>query len=130
MNHADNLVLTAHGWAVGAWTILVMAAVLGLATNQTLQLISAHFQSGERSIASATSITPSAAKPVGARYDTPPIILTVPFAVTRTQQMMVARAKHRADFAHRVDRFRSGLKAAPGLIAGLALLGVSQSPSH
>jgi hypothetical protein len=130
MNHADNPVLHGHGWAVGAWTILVMAAVLGLASNQTLQLISTHFQFGEGSIASATSVMPSAATPAGARHDTPPIILTVPFAITRMQQMMVARVKHRTDFAHRIDQFRSGLKAAPGLIAGLALLGASQSPNH
>ena len=130
MNHADNPVMRGRGWAVGAWTILVMAAVMGIASNQTSQLITTHFQFGERGITSAAKAVESAAKPAVARYDTPPIILTIPFAITRTQQIMVARLKHRAEFARRVGQFRSGLRSAPGLLAGLALMGATQSSSH
>jgi len=127
MNHVDNPIPHGRGWAVAAWTILVMAAVLGVASDQTSQLISTHFQFGERSIATATKEIATVAKHAVARYDTLPIVLTVPFAVTRTQQMMLARVKHRAEFAHRVNQFRSGMKSAPGLLAGLALMGASSS---
>ena len=130
MNHADNLVLQGHDWAVAAWTILAMAAFLGLASSQTSQLIGNNLQFGERSIASATSEMAIAARHAVGRHDALPIILTVPFAVTRTQRMMVARVKHRTEFARRVGQFPSGLKTAPGLLAGLALVGASHSPSH
>jgi hypothetical protein len=106
-----------------------MAAVLGLASDQTSQLISTHFQFGERAIVTAAVAVESAAQPV-ARYHTLPMILTVPFALTRTQQMMVARLKQRDEITHRVGQLRSGLKAAPGLLAGLALIGASQSSHH
>jgi hypothetical protein len=129
MYHAENPVLPGHGWASAAWSILVIAAVLGLASNQTSELISTHLQFGERSIASATWEMATAAKHAVVGHDALPIILTVPFAVTRTQRMMVARVKHRAEFARHGD-LRSGLKAAPGLLAGLALIGASRSPTH
>jgi hypothetical protein len=130
MDHGNNPISRGRGWAVAAGTILVMAAVLGIASDQTSQFIGSHFRFGERSIASASQEVASVAKHAVAGYDTLPIILTVPFAVTRTQQMMVARVKHRAAFAHRVDQFRSGLKAAPGLLAGLALMGATSSSNH
>ena len=129
MNHVDNPISRGQGWAVAAGTILVMAAILGIASDQTSQWIGYHFQFGERSIAAATAEVASVATHAVAHYDTPPIVLTVPFAVTRTQQMMVARVKHRAEFAHRIDRVRTSLKAAPGLLAGLALMGAT-SPSR
>jgi len=130
MNHADNPVSNQRGWAVAAWTILVMAAVLGLASDQTSQLISTHFRFGERTIASAATVVESAALPAGVRYGNAPIILTVPFAVRKTQQMLVARVKHRGEFASHVSQLRGGIKAAPGLLAGLALIGASQSSNH
>jgi hypothetical protein len=126
MNHAEP-VSRGQGWAVAAWTILVMAAVLGVASDQTSQLITSHFQFGKPSIEFAPKPVASVAKHAVTPYDTLPIILTIPFAVTRTQRMMVARAKHRAEFAHRLGQARSDLKAAPGLLAGLALMGVSSS---
>jgi len=130
MNHADDPVSEGRGWAVATWTILVMAAVLGLASSQSSRLIKSHFQLGERSIASVAKAMASAAKPAVARHDALPLILTVPFAVTRTQQILAARLKYRAEFGLRVGQFRSRLRSAPGLLAGLALIGASQSPSH
>jgi len=130
MNHADNPVSRSRGWAVAASTILLMAAVLGLASNQTSQLITSHFQFEERSIASDAKAMASAAKSAVARHDALPLVLTVPFAVTRTQLMMAARVKHRVEYARRVGQFRSGLRFAPGLLAGLALIGASHSPNH
>lgn len=130
MNHADYPVASGSGWAVAAWTILVMAAVLGLASDQTSQLIRTHFRFGEHAIITAAKAVESAAKPAIARNDALPLILTVPIAITRTQQMVVARVKHRAEFARRVGQVRSAVKAAPGLLTSLALIGASQSPSR
>jgi hypothetical protein len=107
----------------------MMAVVLGLASDQTSQLLRTHFQFGERAILTAAVAVESAAQPVP-RYHTLPMILTVPFAVTRTQQMIVARLKQRDEITHRVGQIRSNLKAAPGLLAGLALIGASQSSHH
>ncbi len=126
MNHADTPVSHGHGLVVASWTIVMMALVLGLASDQTSQLLRAHFQFGESAIVTAAVAVESAAQPV-ARYHTLPMILTIPFAVTRTQQMMVARLKQRDEITHRVAQLHTSLKAAPGLLAGLALIGASQS---
>lgn len=129
MNHADTPMSHGHGLVVASWTILMMAVVLGLASDQTSQLLRAHFQFGERAIVTAAVAVESAAQPVPKDH-TLPMILTVPFAVTRTQQMMVARLKQRDAITHRMGQLHTSLKAAPGLLAGLALIGASQSSNH
>jgi hypothetical protein len=128
MNHADFPVSRERGLAVGAWTILVMAAILGLASNQTSQLLATHFQFGERAVTSAAIVVETAAEPMLSKHQTFPMILTVPFAFTRAQQM-VARVKQRDEFAHRTNQVRSGFKGTPALLAGLALIGAS-SPNY
>ncbi len=130
MNHADNPVLHGHDWAVAAWMILLMAVVLGLASNQTLQLISADSQFRAHSISDTAQEMATVARLAIPHHDTFPAVLTVPFAVTRTQRMMVARVKHRAEAARRDDQLRSDEKAAPRLLTGLAILGASQSSNH
>lgn len=127
MNHAHNPISRGRAVAVAAWTVLVTAAVLGITSNDTSQLISAHFRSGGQSFAVAAEAVAEAATEPATRHDTLPIVLTIPFAVTRTQQMMVARLKHRAELAHRMELVRANLKSAPGFLAGLALIGASQA---
>jgi hypothetical protein len=121
MEHAENPVLHGHDWAIAAWTIIAFAAVLGISSNLTAQFLSAHGTSALPATVIAHAVKPQ---------DTFPIILTVPFAVARTQREMVAHAQHHAEFANRLQRLKSDLKAAPGLVAGLALMGASQSSSH
>lgn len=130
MNHPDNLVYQRRAWLSAGAMILMMAAVLGLASDQTLLLIARHFQFGERSIASSTKAMTSAAKPIVAHRGAPPVILTVPFATTRTRQIMEAGVKHRAEFARRVGNFRSRQRSALRLLVGLALVGTSRSPNR
>jgi hypothetical protein len=126
MTHTENLVFRGHDWAVAAWSIMFVAIVLGLVSSQTSQLFGAYSQLVE----GAPTSPPSQVRTVAERYDAPPMMLTIPFAVTRTQRMTVATVKHRAEFANRVHQFRSTLKNAPGLLAGLAVIGASQSPGH
>jgi len=130
MDHADIAVIDGRGWAVGTWTILVMAVILGLAGDQTLLFISDHFPFGSRTIASSVGAAVTPDTSAGARYGKFPLILTIPLAVTRTQRMMVARLKHHREFAEHHGRIRRELKSAQGLLAGLALLGASQAHGH
>src|SRR5690348_7287271 len=110
MNHASYAILRGLGWTAGVWMALVIMSVLVLGTIPTPESIRGYFPISERSMGSATSPASLSITPGMARYGSLPIILTVQFAVTHTQQMMVARVKHRADFAHRAERFRVGLK--------------------
>ena len=123
MNHASYAFLRGHGWA-GAWMAMVAVAVLAVVAIQTSPLIGTYPQSSERSITPAET---SLNHPAVAQYHGIPMVLTVPFAVTRTQQVMVARLKHRAQFTEGFGTLRAHLKAAPGLIAGLAIIQASQS---
>jgi len=129
MDHAYNPVSRGRVMAVAAWTILVTAAVLGIVSEQTSQLISRHFQFGERAIITAAVAVESAARPLP-KHQVFPMVLTIPFAVTRTQQIMVARLKQREELANRVESARGRLKGAPGLLAGLALISASQSSNR
>ena len=124
MNHADFPVPRERVLAVGAWTILVMAAVLGLASDRTSQLIASHFQFNEGALTSAAIVMETAAEPMLSKHQTLPMFLTVPFAFTRAQQM-VARLKQHDEVAHRTSPVRSRLEARPALLAGLALIGAS-----
>jgi hypothetical protein len=130
MDHADIAIIDGRGWAVGAWTILVMAVILGLASDQTSQLIDSYFSFGASSVVSTARVAVTPSTYAIARHGEVPIVLTIPLAVTRTQRMMVARLKHHRDFAHRSAGLRGELKSAQGLLAGLALLGASQMHSH
>ncbi len=130
MSHADNLAVPGHGWAVGAWTILIAAAVLGISSNQTSQWFSVQSEFHDHSVASAANEMATVARLAVARHDTFPIILTIPFAVTRTQRMSVARVKHRAEFPQPADLSGSRLKKAPGFLAGLALIEASHASNH
>ena len=56
--------------------------------------------------------------------------MTIPFAVTRTQRMMVARVKHRDEVGHHDAALSTVAKTGPRLLTGLAILGASQSSSH
>jgi hypothetical protein len=126
MYQADNAVMQGRGWAVGAWTILVMATVLGLLSGQASQMIGEHFPFGAAALGSDAR---AAVWPVGgggARHEALPIILTIPLAVTRTQRMMVARVKHQGEADEHAGRIRRGIRSTRGLLAGLALMGASQ----
>jgi hypothetical protein len=125
MNHGDNP-SRGRGLALAACSFLIMATILGLASDETSQLFGRHFQLGQRAIASAAVVVETAT-PASLRSQNFPMMLTIPFAVTRTQQIMVARLKQRAQFAQRISRARGRVKTAPGLIAGLALIGASQN---
>jgi len=128
MNHADFPISRERGLAVATWTTLVFAAILGLASSQPSHLLATHFQLGERAVTSAAIVMETAAEPMLSKHQSFPMFLTVPFAFTRAQQM-VSRLKQRAEFARRTSQVRSGLKATPALLAGLALIGAS-SPNH
>jgi hypothetical protein len=129
MNHAESPFLHGHDWAVAAWTITVMAIVLGLASNQTSQWFTADSQFREHSLTSTAHEMATVARLAIPHHDTFPAVLTIPFAVTRTQRMMVARVKHRTEAARRDEELRNDQKPGPRLLTGLALLG-SQSSNH
>jgi len=129
MNHADSSVLHGHDWAVAAWTILLMAMVLGIASNQTSPWLTADSQFREHSISSTAREVETVARLALPHHDTFPAILTIPIAVTRTQRMMVARVKHLDEAARRNDQIRGDHKTGPRLLTGLALLG-AQSSHH
>jgi hypothetical protein len=128
MNHGD-IPSRGRGLALAACTFLIMATVLGLTSDETYRLLGRHFPVGQRAIASAAVVVESATPVIG-RAQTFPMFLTIPFAVTRTQQIMVARLKQRAQFAQRVSQVRSRINTAPGLLASLALIGASQTGRH
>ncbi len=130
MYHAENLVLRGHDWAVAAWSILLVATVLGIASNQPSQLFSPDARLRADSITSAAKEMATVARLAVAPHDTFPAVLTVPFAVTRTQRMMVAGVKHGAEDARRTEQDRSGMKAVSGFLTGLTLLGAAPSSSH
>lgn len=125
MNHEDNP-SRGRGLALAACTILIVATVLGLASDETSRLLGKHFQLGERAIASAAVVVETAA-PSTLRAQNFPMMLTIPFAVTRTQQVMVARLKQRTELAQRISQVRTRVRTAPGLLAGLALIGATQN---
>jgi len=125
MNHVDNP-SRGRGLALAACSILIMATVLGLTSDETSRLLGKHFPFGERAIASAAVLVESAT-PATLRAQNLPMILTIPFAVTHTQQVMVARLKQRAQLAQRVTQVRSRIKTAPGVLASLALIGATQN---
>jgi hypothetical protein len=130
MNHADNLAMPGHGWALASWTIVMVAVFLGLAGTETSLLIGTHFHPEAPAIPSAVTPLAVEARLALTRQDTFPLILTVPFAVTRTQRMMVAPTKHRTEAGAPGDHYRNGSKPASGFLAGLALMGASQTQNH
>jgi hypothetical protein len=130
MNHADSPVLHGHDWAVAAWTILVMAMVLGIVSNQMSRFFTADEQFREHSIGSAAKEMATVARLAVPHHETFPAVMTIPFAVTRTQRMMVARAKHRDEVARHDAGLSAVAKTGPRLLTGLAILGASQSSSH
>ena len=95
MDNADGSVLHGHDWAVAAWSILLMAIVLGIISNQTSQLFNPDAQFREHRMTSAGREVATVARLAIPHHETFPGVLTIPFAVTRTQRMMVARVKHR-----------------------------------
>jgi hypothetical protein len=132
MDHADIAAMHGHGWAVGAWTILMAATILGLATERTLQLIRADFPAGT----SATSAAVSHSEVAVTGHDALPLV-TVPKRVvtgakgaTGTSGAMVAGVKHQSVPTKHMGRIRSGYNSAKGLLAGLALLGASDPHGH
>jgi hypothetical protein len=130
MYNADGSVLHGHDWAVAAWSILLMAIVLGIISNQASQLFNPDAQFREHRMTSAGREVATVARLAIPHHETFPGVLTIPFAITRTQRMMVARVKHRTDTASRDDQARNEPKAGSRLLTGLAILGASQSSSH
>ena len=128
MNHGDNP-SRGRGLALAACSILIMATVLGLASDETSRLFGKHFRFDEHAIASAAVLIETTAPAIG-RAHTFPMFLTIPFAVTQTQQIVVARLQQRAQIAGRVSQVRSRIRSTPGLLAGLALIGASQNGGH
>ena len=127
MNHADSPFLHGHDWAVAAWSILLIAIVLGLASIQTSQWLTSDSQFRDNSITTPAQEMATMAKLAMPHHDTFPAVLTIPFAVARAQRMMVARMKHRTDVSHRDEAPQSEGKSRPQLLTGLAILGASQS---
>jgi hypothetical protein len=125
MDHAEIAAMRGHGWAVGAWTVLVAATILGLATERTLQLINADFPFGTHPDSSTTTAASAPSALAGARHDALPL-LAVPNAVTRARHTMVAEMKHHSAPIKQSSPVRNGLNGKKGLLAGLALLGASQ----
>ena len=130
MYQADNALGRGRGWAVGAWTILVFATVLGLLSSQASQLIGERFPFGGRVLGSNASAAESPLRLQVARHADLPIILTVPVALTRTQRTIVARMKQDGELDAHPGRVRSALGSARGLLAGLALIGAAQPQGH
>jgi hypothetical protein len=126
MYQADNAAMQGRGWAVGAWTILVMATVLGLLSGQASQMIGDHFPFGAHALSSDARAAVWPVGAGGARHEALPIILTIPLAVTRTQRMVVARVKHQGEIGAHVGPIRRALSSTQGLLAGLALMGATQ----
>ncbi len=130
MNHADSPVLHGHDWAVAAWTILVMAMVLGIVSNQTSRFFTADAQFREHSMSSAAREMATVARLTIPHHETFPAVLTIPFAITRTQRMMVTRVKHRDEAGRHDAGLNAVAKTGPRLLTGLAILGASQSSNH
>jgi hypothetical protein len=136
MDHADIAAMHGHGWAVGAWTVLVAATILGLATERTLQLIRADFPASASATSPAMSIAASSSEVTAARHDelalvdVPKRVVTVAKRATRTSGVMVAGVKQQSAPAKHSGRIREGLNSAKGLLAGLALLGAVQPHGH
>jgi len=126
MYQADNAAIPGRGWAEGAWTILVMATVLGLLSGQASQMIADHFPLGARALGSDARAAESPIGRVVARHDALPIVLTIPLAVTRTQRLMVAQMKHQGKIGAHPGRIRRGITSAREMLTGLALIGASQ----
>lgn len=126
MNHAGNAVERPWGLALGLWMMIVVGAVWVPANIQNSRLLQTNFADLGHSVAGAWNEAAVTAQPSTTSYEALPIVLTVPFAVTRTQRMMVARLKHRPDYANRAIKFRAGLKTSPSFLASLALLQASQ----
>lgn len=136
MDHADIAAMHGHGWAVGAWTILMAATILGLATERTLQLIRADFPAGTSATSPATTAAVSDSDVNVAHHDGLPLV-TVPKRVvtaakgaTGTSGAMVAGVKHQSAPTKHPGRIRTGYNSAKGLLAGLALLGASDPHGH
>jgi hypothetical protein len=130
MDHAHSSVLHGHDWAVAAWTIVILAIVLGMISNQILLLATADSRFGAAPMTSAAREVTTVARLAIPHHDTFPGVLTIPFAVTRVQRMMVARVKHRTEDVARDQQLQGEAKPGPRLLTGLALLGASQSSSH
>jgi hypothetical protein len=126
MNHAGNAVERPWGWALGLWMIIVITAVWSSANIQNSRLMQTNFADLEHSIVGALNAGAVTAELTTTRHDALPIVLTTQFAMIRTQRMMVARLKHRTDFANRVTKFRDNFKTSPNLLTSLALLQASQ----
>jgi hypothetical protein len=126
MNHAGNAVERPWGWALGLWMIIVITAVWGPANIRNSRLFQANFPAIDQAVADAWNADAVSSRLDTASYEALPIVLTIPFAVTRTQRMMVAKLKHRSDFANRAVKFRTGFKSSPSFVASLALLQASQ----
>ena len=132
MDHAEIAAMHGHGWAVGAWTILVAATILGLASEQTLQLIRTDFSFDKG--ATRAAVSPSEVNV--ARHDGLPLVTVPKRAVTVAKRAtgapvaMVAGVKHRSAQVKHPGRIRRSLDSAQGLLAGLALLGASQPHGH
>ena len=126
MYQADDAAIRGRGWAEGAWTILVMATVLGLLSGQASQMIAEHFPLDAPAMESDTRAAAAPVAPTVARHDALPVVLTIPLAVTRTQRLMVARLKHHGHLGEHAGRIRRGVASAREFVAGLALIGASQ----
>ncbi|HXN84762.1 MAG TPA: hypothetical protein VN867_01770 [Candidatus Binataceae bacterium] len=126
MNHAGNVVERPWGWALGLWMISLVMMVWGSANIQNSRQIQTNFAAFEHSIMSLWNEGAVTAQLSTTRYEALPIVLTTPFAVIRTQRMMVAKLKHRTEFANRVTKFRASIKSSPSLLTSLALLQASQ----
>jgi len=127
MNYVESTLLRNRGSHAGLLMVVALLIVFGFIATQNAQWLNAFSHVNDRSVFASASANTVAASPNHANYNALPIILTVPFAVTRTQQMMVMRLKRRQIATHIAKL--PGIKGATGLIAGLALIQAVQSSS-
>jgi len=128
MSHADSFLLRDHDWATAVGLVLLMATVLGIASNQTSRWFATDSALRVHPISAAASEMVTIARLAAPHHANYPAVLTVPFAITRTQRMMVARMKHRPEAAALHDQ--TGKGATPRILTGLAILGASQSSNQ
>jgi hypothetical protein len=127
MNYVESTLLRTRGSHAKVLSAVAFVIFFDLATMQSAPWLNGFIEEANHPlIASAAANSPLSSLNTR-NYNALPIILTVPFAVTRTQQMMLMRLKQRQIATHIAKL--PGIKGATGLIAGLALIQAVQSSS-
>ena len=127
MNYVESTPLRARGSHAGVLTLVALVLVCGLATMQSAPWINGFLHISDRPFIGSGTANSSSLSVDARSYRALPIVLTVPFAVARTQQMLALRLKRHQIATHIAQV--PGIKGATGLIAGLALIQAVQASS-